>query len=157
MLIRKAKKEDAKEIQEVFRDSYHKDYGAAGEYYSTEEFVDPNYATDGGPYGSQKEFVESLAKQLPERLKGREAYVAVHNNKIVGYIIGEKQNKKYWIYDIIVKKKYQNKKIGKTLVNKLIKNKCNVFCWVNAKNPALKFWKKFGFETVVKEILLRRP
>lgn len=91
------------------------------------------------------------------------------NEKIVGFVILENNNGKFWINNAMVKKEYQNKGIGKKLFNAVSKNeglyrkvnnfrynKKPIYLWVNVKNPAMKFWRKFGFREILRESLMRK-
>ncbi|MBU0530088.1 MAG: GNAT family N-acetyltransferase [Nanoarchaeota archaeon] len=155
--IRKARLADANRMIQVLVDAYHGNYSAAGEYYSRQELVDPNYQITSGPYNSREVFVRENVKSLNKRLKSPfEAFVMFDDNDMIGYIIIENHLGRTWINDIIIKKNYQNKDLGRKLFLHATKNKKQIYLWVNMKNPAFKFWKKMGFNEVLKECLMMK-
>lgn len=155
MYIRRANEKDLPEIIKIIKTSFHQNFAAAGEFYSAQQFVDPNYATATGPYYSLKTFIESMISDLKDKFcKPFDFFVAEINKEIVGFIIIENNKGKSWIVNIMVKKKYQRKNIGKKLFNFVVKNKKPIYLWVNVKNPAIKFWKKLGFKEVLRETLM---
>lgn len=155
MHIRKATKKDLPEIIKIIETSFHKQYPAAGEFYSIQQFTDPNYATQNGPYYSLKCFVKSMVCELKNKFrKPFEFFVAEINKKIVGFIILENNAGNFWVNNIIVKKGYRGRDIGKKLFNFAAKNKRPLYLWINAKNPATKFWKKLGFKEILREVLM---
>jgi len=155
MNIRKATKKDLPKIVKVIENSFHRQYPAAGEFYSAELFADPNYATATGPYYSPQVFLKSIICELKNKFRQPFKFlIAEINKEIVGFIILEKRTKHFWIHNIMVKKEYQKKGVGKKLFNVATQNKKPIYLWVNAKNPALKFWKKLGFKEVLRESLM---
>jgi len=85
-----------------------------------------------------------------------EFFVAEINKEIVGFIILENNEGKFWICNIMVKKNCQGQNIGEKLFNFAIKNKNPIYLWVNVKNPAIKFWERLGFKKVLQEELMIR-
>lgn len=98
-------------------------------------------------------------KTLNEDLKNENIYflVAVVDDKIVGFIDGEIQDKYYYkekiayIGHLCVDKNYRNNGIAQKLFDefvKLVKNKGAIFVKLNAfpkNNPAINFYLKNGF------------
>lgn len=157
MKIRKASVKDIDFMKKIFLKSTHKDYFGAGEFYLREEYVDPNYKSMSGPYNSRKTFIKNNVESLKERVKAPYlSYVLISEKEIVGYIIVEKHLNRYWVNDLIIDKDHQNKGYAKSLLDKVIKDKKNVYLWVNTKNPAKKFWEKESFKEVLKESLMKR-
>lgn len=155
MEIREAVIEDIDEMKEVLRDAFHNAHAAAGEFYSSNQFVDPNYASSAGPYYDTKTFLEDNLANIKNRLKEPfRALVAVEKNEIIGYLITETHKGKLWINDIIVKREHQKKGIGKKLFEVATKNHDSIHIWVNSKNPAIEFWKSLGFVEVLEEKLM---
>jgi ribosomal protein S18 acetylase RimI-like enzyme len=155
--IRKTTLKDLLQIKEILLNALHKDYFGAGEYYFREEFVDPNYSSLKGPYYSKEQFIKNNLKSLKERItKPYLSYVLFLKKEMVGYIIIEKHLKRYWINDFVIKKEFQDKGYGKIFFDFLIKDKKDVYIWVNKKNPAKKFWEKQGFKEVLEEVLMKR-
>ncbi len=154
MEIKKATLRDIGGMKKVLYDAFHNHYAAAGEFYAIEQLVDPNYATQTGPYYSKEMFISENAKSLKRRLRPPfQAFVAKDQGKIIGYIICEKHKGKLWVNDIVVRREYQKKDVGKKLFKEAIRDK-KVYLWVNAKNPAKEFWKKLGFKEILREILM---
>lgn len=87
---------------------------AAGEYYSVQQLVDQNYATQTGAYYTQDIFIKDIINGLADKfLPPFEMFVACENDDIVGFIITETNNGKLWINNIFVKN--QNNGVGKQL------------------------------------------
>lgn len=160
--IRKATKKDLPEIIKIVEGAFHKDYGAAGEFYAAQQMVDPNYASDTGPYSSSEMFMKSMIDDMRERLGKKfrypfEIFVAEDRDKnTIGFITLENNAGNFWITNIMVEKKFQKNKVGKKLFEFVAKNKKPVYLWVNVKNPAIKFWKKLGFKEILRESLMRK-
>ena len=155
MYIRPANKKDLPKVIKIIEDAFHRHYAAAGEFYSIQQFVDPNYATATGPYYSLKSFIKSMVSDLKHKLsKPFEFLVAEENKKIIGFIILEKNAGNFWISNVMVKKEFQKNGVGKQLFNFAVKNKKPLYLWVNTKNPAIKFWKKLGFKEILRESLM---
>jgi GNAT superfamily N-acetyltransferase len=157
ILIRKAKKEDLKSMILVFKKSIHNSYDGAGEYYFKEEYVDPNYKSLTGPYYSYNLFLKNNLLSLKERIeKPYFCYVLLLDEKLIGYIIIEKHLKRFWVNDLIIDVKYQKKGYGEMLFKYALKDKKDVYIWVNEKNKAKKFWEKQGFKKVLTEVLMKK-
>lgn len=166
--IRKATTRDLKGIANILRAAYHRHYAAAGEFYAYAELVDPNYETSSGPYYSRREFVDANIRSIRARLRPPfRALVAVtadgkNVGKIVGYIILEKHKGRLWVNDTAVHPKHHGRGIATALFRAALghhsksKGKHEVWLWVNAKNPALRFWKRLGFKEVLREVLMTR-
>jgi ribosomal-protein-alanine N-acetyltransferase len=95
-----------------------------------------------------KEFIQ-FNIQLPEYI--RKFYVAVKENKIVGYIVCWLSDKTAHIYNISVKKDYQNQGIGSFLLEYLLEELKKIgFNTVvlevrKSNSKAISLYKKFGF------------
>ena len=142
MEIRKAKKEDVKDIQKLryLLAKYEKDLGL--------NIVIPEWAyTDVG----EKDFNYFLNEQY--------IFVAIEDNKIVGFITGEIFKKKAWynvqlgeINNIFVLEEYRQKGIGKKLVKTMIdtfkqEGITNIDLYTFGNNiDAIKFYEKIGFK-----------
>jgi len=98
-----------------------------------------------------KEFIQ-FNIQLPEYI--RKFYVVVKENKIVGYIVCWLSDKAAHIYNISVKKEYQNRGIGSCLLEYLLEElKKDGFTTVvlevrKSNSKAINLYKKFGFAEV---------
>ena len=157
MKIKKTTLKDIPLMKEILVNALHKDYSGAGEFYFREEYVDSNYKSMTGPYTSRKTFIKNNMKSLKERIeKPYHSYVLFSEKELLGYIIIEKHLNRYWINDLVIKKDFQNKGLGKILLDHVIKSKKNVYLWVNKKNPAKKFWEKQGFKDVLEEVLMKK-
>lgn len=153
--LRRASKNDLVEVIEVIKDSYHRKYAAAGEFYSVQHLTDPNYETENGPYQSIGVFVADMISDLPRKLKKPfEFYVAELKNEIAGFIIIEKNNKSFWINNVMVKRKFRKMGVGQFLFNSAGRNRRPLYLWVNSRNPAKKFWGRLGFKKVLQETLM---
>lgn len=142
MEIRKAKKEDMKDIQKLryLLAKYEKDLGL--------NIVIPEWAyTDVG----EKDFNYFLNEQY--------IFVAIEDNKIVGFITGEIFKKKAWynvqlgeINNIFVLEEYRQKGIGKKLVKTMMdtfkqEGITNIDLYTFGNNiDAIKFYEKIGFK-----------
>ena len=157
MFIRRANKKDLPEIIKIVKNSFHRYYAAAGEFYSAQQLVDPNYTSQTGPYYSREFFVKSLIKDLKTKIKKPfEFLISSEGKKITGFIILENNHGHYWINNVMLKKEFQGRGTGKKLFNFAAKNKKPVYLWVNTKNPAINFWKKLGFKKILNETLMRK-
>lgn len=155
--IRHAHKSDLPEIVKIVKNSYHKKYAAAGEFYSVQQLTDPNYKTENGPYYSLKIFIASMISDLENKLKRPfDFFVAESGKKLIAFIIIEKNRKSFWVNNIMVKKEFQGRDIGKYLFEFAVKNKELLYLWVNSKNPAKKFWSELGFREILQETLMVR-
>jgi ribosomal-protein-alanine N-acetyltransferase len=98
-----------------------------------------------------KEFIQ-FNIQLPEYI--RKFYVAVKENKIVGYIVCWLSDKTAHIYNISVKKEVQNLGIGRCLLEYLLEElqkygfKTVVLEVRKSNSKAINLYKKFGFAEV---------
>jgi len=98
-----------------------------------------------------KEFIQ-FNIQLPEYI--RKFYVAVKENKIVGYIVCWLSDKTAHIYNISIKKEVQNLGIGSCLLEYLLEElKKDGFKTVilevrKSNSKAINLYKKFGFAEV---------
>ena len=75
------------------------------------------------------------------------------NNSIIGFITYSIIYDRAEIIDIIIKEEFRNKGYAKKLIEEVFvelkNNQCkNITLEVNEKNPAVKFYKKIGFEIV---------
>lgn len=157
LYFRHANKKDLPEIVRIIKNSYHSKYAAAGEFYSIQQFCDPNYETENGPYYSVDFFVACMISGMKDKLdKPFETYVAEFQKQIVAFIVIEKNKRAFWVNNIMVKKEFQGRDIGELLFEFAVKNKSPLYLWVNSKNPAKKFWLKLGFTDVLQETLMLR-
>lgn len=95
-------------------------------------------------------------------------FVAKYNDKVVGFLeievketpqnIHLKKRKYLWIENIIVKKDYRKKGIGRLLVKKAIEfannnniNEVELNVW-EFKDSAIKFYEMFGFDTMLRRM-----
>jgi N-acetylglutamate synthase-like GNAT family acetyltransferase len=155
MLIRRATPGDVRGMKDVLRDAFHDSYIGAGEFYSSSQLVDPNYATTSGSYYSLQSLLEDNLSSIEGRLKGPfNAFVAVERGEIVGYAITEIHKKKLWINDMVVRRDKQKRGIGRQLFDAATKGHGQIHIWVNSKNPSMEFWKKMGFGEVLEEKLM---
>ena len=142
MEIRKAKKEDMKDIQKL------RYLLAKYEKYLGLNIVIPEWAYT---YVGEKDFNYFLNKQY--------IFVAIEDNKIVGFITGEIFKKKAWynvqlgeINNIFVLEEYRQKGIGKKLVKTMIdtfkqEGITNIDLYTFGNNiDAIKFYEKIGFK-----------
>lgn len=142
MEIRKAKKEDMKDIQNLryLLGKYEKDLGL--------NIVVPEWA-----------YTEVGEKDFNYFLNDQYIFVATENNKIVGFITGEILKKKAWynvqlgeINNIFVLKEYRQKGIGKKLIETIINSFkeegiTNIQLYTFSNNTdAIKFYEKIGFK-----------
>ena len=142
MEIRKAKKEDMKDIQKL------RYLLAKYEKYLGLNIVIPEWAYT---YVGEKDFNYFLNEQY--------IFVAIEDNKIVGFITGEIFKKKAWynvqlgeINNIFVLEEYRQKGIGKKLVKTMIdtfkqEGITNIDLYTFGNNiDAIKFYEKIGFK-----------
>ena len=91
--------------------------------------------------------------------------LAVENDEILGFIFGV--NRVWWsgdeffINEMCVRTQYQNKGIGKAMLNHLIKelhssNISNIVLLTDRGIPAEEFYKKNGFEEIERIIFLHK-
>ncbi len=99
----------------------------------------------------------SYEKSISEKALNNTLYsVSVYeNNQIIGYgrIIGDGAIF-FYIHDVMVKKEYQNKKVGTIIMNKLLekiseykKYNQDILVYLGASKNKEDFYKKFGFIT----------
>ena len=155
--IRKAETQDIPEMIKILESAIHENFDGAGEYYFKEEYTDPNYKSFSGPYYSKKEFIKNNMSTLKERLKKPyEAFVLLGHDEFIGYIIIEQNKGRCWVNDLLIKKEHQQKGYGRKLYEHALKNKKEIYLWVNDANPAKKFWETLGFKTILKECLMKK-
>ena len=91
--------------------------------------------------------------------------LAVENNEILGFIFGVNRvwcsGDEFFINEMCVRKQYQNKGIGKAMLNHLIKelhssNISNIVLLTDRGIPAEEFYKKNGFEEIERIIFLHK-
>jgi|SRR3989344_6020347 len=130
MKIRKATKKDLKKIAEIFRIESAKK-----------------------PYLQKRNRKKALDK-IKEYFKNEDIYISILNNKIAGFIIvniDTTEKKKLFIIELWIKKEYQRKGIGKTLVRfieKMYKKKgIKLFKLVanKKKGGAFNFYRKLKY------------
>ena len=148
-----------KEMTLLLMSAWHRNYGAAGEFYSAQQFTDPNYETQTGPYASVEQFVQANAESIENRLKPPFSAWLVHDgSNILGYAICEHTKHGVWVNDVVVSPEHHREGIGRTLFEHIVEQHRGkkMWIWVNANNPAVDFWKKMGFKEVLKEVLMKR-
>ena len=80
--------------------------------------------------------------------------VAIKSNKVIGFgslliVVRTRGQNQGIIEDIVVDKKYQNKGVGKLIINKLLRLAKNKKCYkviLQSNRKALNFYKKLGFK-----------
>lgn len=156
VIIRRAAPEDIEQIKGVIKGSFHKDYAAAGEFYSVQQMADPNYATQTGPYYSRGAFISSIIDGLEEKLSSPfDFFVACEYGKIAGFIIMENNKGRHWVNNIFIRQDRQGRGIAKRLFEFAARGRKEIYLWVNSDSPAVEFWGKLGFRTVLQERLMR--
>jgi len=155
MKIRRVTKKDLPEIIEIIKTAFHYQYTGMDTFYCAQQFVDPYSTLTTAPLYSKEIFIKSMISDLKNKFKKPfEFFVAETKKEIVGFIVLEKHLGNFWINNMMVKKEYQGKGIGKKLFKFATKNKGPLYLGVNAKNPAFKFWKKMGFKEVLRDVLM---
>ena len=132
----------------IIRKSTHLDDGVIEEIsYKTWLGVYPNKK-----YGISAQDIKSLFSKKKKRTinKNRVTYVAIINNKVIGYSSGCIREGVNQLQAIYILSKYQNKGIGKMLINKLSneffdKNKDTVINVATYNTNAINVYKKMGF------------
>jgi len=138
-IIRKATKKDWKDISDIFiKESSKKPY-------------------------SQKWTKKTAFDKVKEFLKENETYVALVNKKIVGFaslnITVEGNGKGATVRELWLKSEFQGQGIGKMLI-KFVEDKCknngigSIFLISNKTSKAFGFYKKIGYKTYDKDILM---
>lgn len=131
MIIRKATKKDLKACAEIFRT----------------ETAKPPYNKKRTPKGA-------LAR-IKDYFKRQDIYVAITNNKIIGFInsdIDPDTKNQAWINELWILKEYQRQGIGKKImdeVEKIYRKKgVNIFQLVahTGKGGAREFYKKINYK-----------
>jgi len=129
--IRKAKREDLKEISELVRIEYAKP-----------------------PY-NEKWSKKTATKKVNGYFKDCEIFVIPLNNKIIGFIIGRvylsEDGKKGYINELIVSSRFQGDGYGRLLLDFYgeylkRKNVKDMELMANLKSKAFKVYKKIGFK-----------
>lgn len=90
------------------------------------------------------EYVEtSITKQLNN-------YKIIKINKdIIGCFLIVKKDDKLLLDEIYIESKYRNKKIGSTIINKILNDNQNIYLWVYKDNiKAWSLYKRFGFSII---------
>jgi len=155
MKIRRATKKDLSKIIEIIKVTFHRRYPGMDNFYSAQQFADPYYASTAVPFYSKEVFIKSMISDLKNKFqKPFEIFVAEIEKEIAGFIILEKHLGNFWVNNMMIKKEYQGKGIGKKLFAFATKNKRPLYLGVNAKNPALKFWKRMGFKEISQDVLM---
>ncbi len=139
MKIRKAKKEDFKEIAEILmKESSRKPY-------------------------SEKYTIKTALKEV-NKLSKNEIYVAVSEKEILGFIassITTDNKQKAYIDELWLKSTFQGKGVGKTLVkfieDKLKKKGVNIIRLVAKKNAkAFGFYKKIKYKEYKEMVFMEK-
>jgi len=142
-------------MRQIVRSAYHRDYAAAGEFYSVQQWVDPNYATSNGPYYDESIFVGDVLSQVAEKLSAPfETWVAAVGSKLSGFIVIEHHNGRAWINEIFIAPDAARTGVGRRLFETATSGERELYLWVNSKNPAVNFWGKLGFEEILTEKLM---
>lgn len=138
--IRKAEKKDLKEVAEILRIESSKK-----------------------PY-NDKWTQKTALKEVTEFFKKKEMYVVIINKKIGGFIVSSicsNEKKKAYLDELWLKKEYQGKGIGKSLV-KIIENKyknkgVKILRLVSSKKSrAFGFYKKVRFKELKHLVFLEK-
>ena len=90
------------------------------------------------------DYVEtSITKQLNN-------YKIIKINKdIIGCFLIVKKDDKLLLDEIYIESKYRNKKIGSTIINKILNDNQNIYLWVYKDNiKAWSLYKRFGFSII---------
>ena len=131
MEIRKAKKSEIRTIAEIFR-----------------------LESSKPPYNKKRTLNKAL-NRIKEDFRSNDLYVAIINNKIIGFVMVQRDSGKkeqLWINELWILKEYQRNGIGKKVMNeieKIYRNRgIKVFKLVADTNigGALKFYKKVGYK-----------
>lgn len=128
MIIRRFKKEDAKEVFELVFKTFN-------------EFVAPDFEKQG----IKKFLNEQTQEKQTERSKTRDIYVAIINKKIIGMIEGNGKDK---VTRLFVNKTYHGKGIATcfmTKIENLYKKKSNKIK-VFSSIYAIEFYRKMGYK-----------
>ncbi len=131
MKIRKAKRKELKDIGKLMLNEFSK------------------------PPFNEKASMKDVTKSLEFYFKKAEIYVAVEVDKITGVLVF--QTERWWegpvviIQDLAVKQEFQNKEIGKQLIQFLEKYSKNkkikkINFETNRKSKAIDFYKKLGYK-----------
>ncbi|MCK9319933.1 GNAT family N-acetyltransferase [Methanoculleus sp.] len=134
MKFRKAKKEDAKEISTLIRNTL-------------EKVNSKDYSKEIISYLKRKNFKKEVEKKIEER----EGYVAIENEIIIGSVF-LKDNRIGWVY---VNSNFLGKGIGKKLmilIEEKAKKKGLKKVVLNPTKTALKFYEKLGYKKIKQEI-----
>jgi len=142
-VIRKAKKKDFAKFIKVDKEAWHNNYVGIMDYYDGTEKPVKSIEWD------KEHFL------YPNKEGKLSVFVAENNGEILGYVVLLGHLHRTWLEDILVRRKYQGKRVGTALVNYALKNKKRVFLTVNEKNKrAIKFFKKFGFKPILEDMLM---
>jgi len=132
MIIRKLKFKDILKIYRIYKNSSKK----------TKEFFQPRLMSNIFYF-----FVFFIVKKIT-------CFVCLNNKELIGfvYITHLKTN----VLGIMVKESYQNKGIGKKLMETILKNQQDVHLSSREDNKnAIKLYKKFGFQPVYKTVNMK--
>ncbi|WP_425446498.1 N-acetyltransferase family protein [Dethiothermospora halolimnae] len=139
MLIRKAVKEDAKEIINI----NHKTWRIAYRGIVSQEFMDKR----------DKKINDKITK-MSKQIKNNQVniLVAEEDEKVIGFVsYGKSRENRYEseVYAIYVLKEYQKRGVGKKLIKKVIENLIkenysNIIIWCLKDNKYKKFYEEVG-------------
>ena len=105
-----------------------------------------------GDYWTAENYLSDLNK------KWELSYAAIENDTLAGFMLVSDKGENHHLHRIVIAEKFQNKKIGKTMLLKLIENarsrhKNSVTLKVHQTNAgAIKFYEGLGFKETAKEI-----
>jgi GNAT superfamily N-acetyltransferase len=138
MRVRKAQPKDLPALTRIVRSSWHPDFVGAADFWLKEETR------------------ETKANHIRKRIYPPfRAYVAVEGKDVMAFATAQNYRGRFWIGDVFVDKKSQNKGVGTFLVKKIMEGKKEAYIEVNNANKnAVKFWRDLGFKPVLTESLM---
>jgi len=80
------------------------------------------------------------------------SYIALENNKMVGFLVAFQQENKIWLHQIAVDKNYRNKGIATTLISHLENNLSGISIEFSVKESnlnAIRLYESLGYKKVV--------
>ena len=80
------------------------------------------------------------------------SYIALENNKMVGFLVAFQQENKVWLHQIAVDKNYRSKGIATTLISHLENNLSGISIEFSVKESnlnAIRLYESLGYKKVV--------
>ena len=146
MEVRLGRKEDVQGVVEVIKDAWTSYYCAADGYWMGGETLEKMIKCS-------VDYLEGKDPYIPEIPK---YYVAEENGETVGFMfLNTNFYERFWIWDLMVKKAWQGKGVGKKLFETAAKDGKEIYINVNPENPAMAFWDKLGFKTIRKSVVMK--